>query len=388
MAAETKITFLTWDGGTGLEVIQQVLDTFMKANPEIKVETISAAEGYDQKVQTMTLSGSAPDVLMCWNTPQFVEAGLMADVTDLAKKDGLDLSQFYEMSIKQATYKGKLYGLPKDATPRMIYYNKKSFDEAKVPYPQDGWTWAEFEETVKKLTKGKGAEAQYGFFVPAGFTYQMQGYIWSNGDDEISADGKKATINSPAVVETLKFFKRLYDISAQSIQGDRITNPGTNEFLTGKIAMMDNGSWPMDTIIKEKIPFGVVNIPVPKAGDQAKPVWHGAFFAVGAKAKQPDAAWKLVKFFATEGQKTFAQWGIPGYKPVVKDLKMEAGPMGPFIKTMAMKTVDPGFTRNPRFFEADAEFQKAIQQILLENTDPQKALDEAAKQMDKILAEE
>ena len=120
----------------------------------------------------------------------------MLDITDQVKKDGFDLNKYYPMSIGQATYKGKLYGLPKDATPRMIYYNKKSFDDAKIPYPKDGWTWADFEATVKKLTRGTGTNAKYGFIVPAGFTYQMQGYIWGAGGDEISANGAKSTVNS------------------------------------------------------------------------------------------------------------------------------------------------------------------------------------------------
>jgi multiple sugar transport system substrate-binding protein len=384
-AEQTKITFLTWDGGNGLAVIQKVIDQFMATNPGIQVEAISAPDGYDEKVQTMTVSRDTPDVLMCWNTPQYVEAGLMLDITDQVKKDGFDLNKYYPMSIGQATYKGKLYGLPKDATPRMIYYNKKSFDDAKIPYPKDGWTWADFEATVKKLTRGTGTNAKYGFIVPAGFTYQMQGYIWGAGGDEISANGAKSTVNSPQVVDTIKFFKRVYDVSAQSVIENRITNPGQTEFLSGMVAMMDNGSWPLMDILKEKVSFGLVGIPVAKKGDSPKPVWHGSFFAVGAKSKNSDAAYKLVKFFATEGQKTFAEWGIPAYKPVVSELKMAEGPMGPFVKTMDLKTVVPDFTRNPKFFEADAEFQKAIQDILINNADPQKTLDAAAKAMDKIL---
>lgn len=57
-AQSTKITFLTWDGGNGLAVIQKVIDQFTAKNPGIQVEAISAPDGYDEKVQTMTVSGT------------------------------------------------------------------------------------------------------------------------------------------------------------------------------------------------------------------------------------------------------------------------------------------------------------------------------------------
>ena len=41
----------------------------------------------------------------------------------------------------------------------IIYYNKKIFDEAGVPYPPtkwtEAWTWDEFVNVAKKLTKDK-----------------------------------------------------------------------------------------------------------------------------------------------------------------------------------------------------------------------------------------
>lgn len=387
-AGKTTITYVSWDGGVGLELTRQIADAFEAENPDIEVEFIAASEGYDIKVQTMTLSGEAPDVVLCWNTPQFVESGLLMDLTDLIEEEQIDLDAFYAPSIGQATYKGRIYGLPKDATTRMIYYNKKLFDEAGVPYPQDGWTWADFEETVKKLTKGEGVEAQYGFYVPAGFTYQMQGYLWANGGDIVSPDGSKASgyVNAPQAVETMEFFKRLYAISAQAAIGDRITNPGETEFISGKIAMMDNGSWPTESLLQEGIPYGLVNIPVPNAADQPKPVWHGSFFGIGAKSKNKEAAWKLIKYFANEGQATFAKWGIPSRKATTVEVEMDKGPLAPFLASMDIPTVVPCFTRSPKYWEADAEFGKAMQQILLESADPQTALDEAAKQMDKILA--
>ena len=47
---------------------------------------------------------------------------------------------------------GKQYGLPKDMDTVGVWYNKTLFDAAKVKYPADDWTWADFQEAAAKLT--------------------------------------------------------------------------------------------------------------------------------------------------------------------------------------------------------------------------------------------
>ena len=49
---------------------------------------------------------------------------------------------------------GKSSFLTKDYSPLAIYYNKDLFDKAGVPYPKDGWTWEDFQDTAVKLTYG------------------------------------------------------------------------------------------------------------------------------------------------------------------------------------------------------------------------------------------
>ena len=138
-----------------------------------------------------------------WNTPQYVESGIVASLDEFIEKDGYDMSIYYPATALWAEYKGSVYGLPKDVTPRAIFYNKNVFDAAGLPYPQDGWTWSEFTETVKALSNGKtGEDAQYGFIALSSQTYMLQGYIWSNGGQIVSDDGMTATgyVNSDEVV--------------------------------------------------------------------------------------------------------------------------------------------------------------------------------------------
>ena len=72
---------MTWNSGFNLKREQGLADQFMEENPLIKVELISIPKGYDDKVLTANAAENTPDGLMMWNTPMFVEAGIVEDLT-------------------------------------------------------------------------------------------------------------------------------------------------------------------------------------------------------------------------------------------------------------------------------------------------------------------
>ena len=210
------VSFITWNSGYHIEIDQGLADSFMEVNPNIQVELISVPQGYDDKVLTSHAAGDTPDGLLMWNTPQFVEAGIVEDITPYIERDGYNMDQYHPVLKEWAYYQGGIYGLPKDYTPRAIYYNKRVFEEAGVPFPEAGWTFEDFKTIVEKLTNGlSGAEARFGYVAIPGHTYAIQGYIWSNGGDLSSPDGRTATgyIDSPEVAEVVQWYKELYDMS-------------------------------------------------------------------------------------------------------------------------------------------------------------------------------
>jgi len=389
----TEITFMTWNSGFHLEVDQKLADAFMAENPLIKVELISVPQGFDDKVLTSNAAGNTPDGLVIWNTPQFVEAGVVEDLTPYIERDGLDMGEYHPVTKQWAEYKGGIYGLPKDYTPRAIYYNKNVFDEAGVAYPQDGWTFDDFTEITKKLTNGKeGADARYGYVAIPGHTYAIQGYIWSNGGELVSKDGKTATgyINSQAVVEVAEWYKELFDMSMTTSTMDAYQNLGQDQFQTGIVGMMDNGSWPIDVFSKDtSLDFGIVAPPVPKAGMKPSPVIHSATYSMFAKAKNKDAVWEYIKFVGgVEGGKIIEElrYGISAIPSVTESSGLADVPyIGDFYRVAAHADHAPAFTTGPKWFEADGEFKTALEEIFLLDRDATEALNEAARKMDAIL---
>ena len=378
-----------WSAGEDQILWNQISDLFTEKTG-VKVEWMSVTDGYDQKMMTATAGGNPPDVILYWNTPQYVEAGIVDDISDLLERDNFHPEGKYPICEKFEQYKGKTYGISEEITPRAIYYNKKLFDKLGVPYPQDGWTWDEFIETCNALTTGEGEDATYGYIALAGHTYLMQQYIWSNGGDLCSEDGMDAIgyMDSPEVIEAVQWYKNVYDISAQTIQNERNKNLGETEFMSGKVGMMDNGSWPMLSFRKNnELDFGTVTPPVPNKGDKFLPVMHSSAWGISPLSKYREESWEFLKFLNTEeAQKLISQKSIPAMKQVGKDLGLyEDEQYKVFMELSEVDSVQPCFMRNEHWFEADAEFAVALEKILITDADIETELKEAAKRADEIL---
>jgi multiple sugar transport system substrate-binding protein len=58
----------------------------------------------------------------------------------------------------------------RDSGLEVLYYNKAIFDEAKVAYPTDSWTWDDLLDAAKKLTivESNGRVKRYGLGMEGG----------------------------------------------------------------------------------------------------------------------------------------------------------------------------------------------------------------------------
>lgn len=72
-------------------------------------------------------------------------------------------NSLYPVVLDALEYNGSIYAVPRDITSKVMFLNKKMFDDADVPYPNENWTWNDFREIAKKLTK---KDSQWGFYFP------------------------------------------------------------------------------------------------------------------------------------------------------------------------------------------------------------------------------
>jgi len=236
-----------------------------------------------QKVLQMASSHTLPDVLMLDNPDlqQFAQSGALSPLSNY----GISAKGYLKGVVAASTYKGKLYGLQPITNSIALFYNKDLLAKAGVTPPK---TWAELQADAKKLTSG----STYGFALSAPATYegtwQFMPFMWSNGGDE-------RNINTPQVAAGLQL---LVDMKGNGSMSPSVVNWSQadvdDQFKAGNAAMMVNGPWQFPVLNGVSgLHYGVVPIPVPKAGEPTVSPLGGETWTVpntGNKIKEQLAA--------------------------------------------------------------------------------------------------
>lgn len=375
-SGEKVLRFATWDTGESLKYQQDIAKKFEKANPGVKVQVEAYADGFEDKLAASFGAKNPPDVMYMWNYPDYYKS--LEPLDDYVKKDSsfkTTFDDFYANILNYHKFENTTYGFPVGFTTRVIYYNKKLFQEAGVPLPTSGWTWEQFSDAAKKLSNPE--KKQYGFVLSSKKnSYAFQEYVWSNGSSFISPDGKKVDgyMNSPKTQEILKGFQHMID-EKSAIVSDKVTE----SFKSGKIAMIENGIWPLEDFKKAGMDFGTAEIPS-FHGQPSKGVIHSAGIAMAKDSKEKDIAWKFIKYFVSAEAAKMRKSDMPVLKSVVSEQSHKNDQLLNTFYSMLERSSDtPGFLLTTKWTEVDKKLDYAISSVLLGQNSADKALNEAVK---------
>jgi multiple sugar transport system substrate-binding protein len=302
------ISYSIWGDPAEIKNQQAVVDAFHVANPKITVKvTVSDWDTYWDKLQTGIAGGDAPDVFAMDGPlfPDYQTRDVLLDLKPFIDRDGYDLGQLADQAVADFTTPAGQFGLPRDLNVIALFYNKKMFDAASLPYPDETWDWAKLVEVAKKLTL-KGADGkvkQWGFFTE---TSDMENYwsslVWQNGGDILAADRKSTVLGSDQAVGGIQFLQDL--IWKEKVMPDAGTWPtdSGDAFEQGKAALEADGSWLVATHQAAGIDLGIAPLPKGPAGQATSINPTGA--VVYVNTKNPDAAWEFVKYLASPAAQT------------------------------------------------------------------------------------
>lgn len=378
------LRFATWDTGDALKIEQDIAKKFEANHPGTKVQVEAYADGFDQKLAAGFGATNPPDVMYMWDFPTYHQS--LEPLNSYADSDAdLKKDDFYSGLFNYATIDNNLYGIPAGFTTRVVYYNKKMFDDAKVPYPKDGWTWDEFQEISKQLTDK--TKKQYGFGVRAeNDTYDLQGFVWSNGSSYISDDGKTIDgyMNSSETAGVIQMFGDMLKNGSAVLAGGKGQQSGEDIFKAGKIAMWESGIWPLESFKQAGIDVGTVEMPA-FPGKQVKGVVAESALSIAKDSKQKDLAWEFIKYYVSNEAIKMRVADLPVRLSVVEELKKDQDPLyKPYYTMLERSDNTPAFLLNAKWNEVNRQLSAAVEAVM-HGSNAQEALNQAVKDSERYL---
>jgi multiple sugar transport system substrate-binding protein len=326
--AQITIRVGTGDSGEGLKPHEEIIAQFEAQNPGIKVQLEPVAGDYYARLLTQAAAGDAPDIIMVGDdaVPEFVGKGVFLPLEDFIKGAyPLDTSIYLPNVLGPGQWEGKQWLLPKDFSPLGVYYNKKLFDQYGVAYPKDGWTWDDLLKTAQELTKdvdGDGKTDVWGIQLTANWTTGFEYYVAAAGGRLISEDGTKFVgfMDSPETISAVQWFADMYNKYKVAPPPADLTGwAGNNpEFENGKAAMRLFGRWPQAGLkTNPNVDLALVGVPAGKV--RANVLFWGGF-GIYSKTKNPEAAWRFLRFYAGEpGSQVWKDWALPAVASVANE---------------------------------------------------------------------
>ncbi len=234
----TTIQFWTMNYGDPA----QWLDMFKKYAAEfqektgigVDVQMINWAQGMNTWL-LVARGGAHPDCADMYWLHSFASIGGKEygplPITEYQQEYWPDLKErFFEGSLKDVYWQGEFYGIPWRGDIRPMIYRVDFLEEAGFSKPPD--TWEELREYAKALTvrDSNGNVLRWGF-LPGGANpcQNFMPWVWQAGGEFMTADGKTATIDTPAMAEALEFLYQLQNV-------DKVIPP---EWLEPSFAPMD-----------------------------------------------------------------------------------------------------------------------------------------------------
>lgn len=334
-AGETTLTVMV--GAQDLTK-EQVAD-FEKNNPGIKINQVL----FDAtRLNTMLASGNPPDITVggAVGSANFNARGLATDLTPYLEKSEVlkegDLQPVNDSFRWNGTKSGEgpLYGIVKDwSQDSTLWYNTALFDKAGVPYLSDteATSYDDLLEIAKKLTVQDGTTTStFGLGVEWAWSLSqpMSAMVMQQGGQLYNDDLTKIDFTSAAAKRAFQWY---VDFGKSGV-GPTALNPladgsDYSTFAAQRMAISQDGYWYGGNFAAPDALKTVRMAPSPVMGDtRVAPTFSGQGWWIPAKAKNKDAAWKLMEYYMAgppAQARAASGWGLPGLKSLKDKLPQD-----------------------------------------------------------------
>lgn len=368
------------------DYINGVIDSFEDKNPGVKVVWQDVPfDQAEQKTLAAASAGNLADVVNL-NTDylkKLASLGALVNMDEAAKDVKED---YFEGAWQAGVVNDAAYALPWYLSNSGMLYNKELLKEAGFDNPPK--TDEEAWEMSKVIHDKTGA---YGSIIS-----DIHLYLPANGISIVSEDGKSAAFNTEKTLEAFKFFKQKYD---EGLIPDEVLLGQANIpewYSQEKIAWWQTGpqlfrqvkDLSPEVYEKSDAALGIVG----SIGKSSMAVMN---IAVSSKSKHKDEAVEFAKFITNaESQLNFCKIVsiLPSVIEAAEDEFFTQGAdskdpaeKGKYLAAQQLKNSVDLFPPVENVSQINKAINEEFHKVLLENKDPQKALDDAEVKVNELL---
>ncbi|MDD6135234.1 MAG: sugar ABC transporter substrate-binding protein [Selenomonadaceae bacterium] len=369
--------------GDSYAVIDEVIKTFEQEHPGVRVTYVSGVkkEDYSEWLAEKMLAGEAPDVFIVPGEDfnMYASMGALQDLTNYGDQDkDFSWAAYYPAALNYGRYDARVYGLPMASVPTLMFVNKTLLAWEGIAIPQNDWTWQDFLEICRRVTKdkdGDGVLDQFGVY-----DYDWKLAAVTNGVTLFREDGRASYFADHRVEEAIQFMIKLHDAQ----RGREVT---AKDFDMGRVAFRPftfaeyRTYKPYPWRIKKYSSFewDCIKLPAGPSGDNVSNL-QTMLMGVSANSRHKELAWQLLKdiCYRPEIQQMMLTKtsGLPARRDVVESRDSQAlfVANAPGCEEMDLRVVSEVMDKavmRPKFkgydeamLMADTEIQKIIAGIV------------------------
>jgi multiple sugar transport system substrate-binding protein len=255
-------------GGDGVRM-QTMQAAYAKANPTVDLRPVTLTWGnpYYTKLSMATIGGQPPDVAIAHLTrlQALVPGGLLQTIED-ADLDRHDMhpDDFVGTAWRQAHFDGKLYAIPIDTHPFVLYYNtdvaKKAGllgDDGALAPIDDPDALVDALERAKRVTGGWGAA--FSSTNDFATVWRLFYTLYSQLGGKVLEAGR--VVLDDAKAEQVTTLMRRLTVDSQVAPAAMDYGGAVALFASGKAGFFLQGDWELPTFKDAKLPFDMRPFP-------------------------------------------------------------------------------------------------------------------------------
>ena len=387
-----KVELKFWSlftGGDG-EFFDAMIKAFNESQDEIvMVNDMVKFDDYYTKLTTALATKNAPDVVVVHqgNLLNYVPSGSLLALDEYV--DAATLSDFQTAPLNACRFDGKLYSLPLDVHPIVMYYNTDILAQAGITeIPNTAEEFLAAAKQIKEKT-GKWAFAidnTTGVYKAYTLTRLFMSLVAQEGGSVLNADNTAANFNNAYGEKAAQFLSDLVNMYGYN-PNELDYDAAMNTFKLGDAAFYFNGVWATGTLEQvEGLNFKAA--PLPAFFGQSA-AWAGSHtLAIPVQKNQDQAKVKaavtFIEWMTAHGEMWAKAGHIPTRKSVATKAEFKALPYrADYVAAAASALETP---RTPAWEEIYGTMSDMLEDLVTHNKDVKSSLIAMETTVNKIIS--